>query len=131
MGKKRLFVISILAVILLAPYGFLSAETTTPNGESLPIIKLELPPSQVREAVLELLKPEQWFNTLQQYIKAPLPGTGVKDIEVDREKVSELNIQISKETGVDLLQFFQFVGKVLVVILEGAARLIRGFIPGG
>ena len=116
-------------VAIFLPHGFLYAQISTSTEP--PPIKSELPPSPVREAVLELLKPQQWFNTLQQYIKAPLPGTGVKDVEVDQEKVSELNIQISKETGVDLLQFFQFVGKVLVVILEGAARLIRGFIPGG
>lgn len=129
MGKSALFVFSILAAAVFLPYGFLYAQTTTSTEP--PPIKSELPPSPVREAVLELLKPEQWFNTLQQYIKAPLPGTGVKDVEVDKEKVSELNIQISKETGVDLLKFFQFVGKVFVVILEGVARLIRGFIPGG
>lgn len=128
MGKSALFVFSIVIVmaVIFLPHGFLYAETLMSTEP--PPIKSELPPSPVREAVLKLLKPDQWFNTLQQYIKAPLPGTGVKDVEVDREKVSELNIQISRETGVDLLKFFQFVGKVFVVILEGIARLIRGLL---
>lgn len=131
MGKSALFVFSIVIVtaVIFLPHGFLYAETST--SAEPPPIKSELPPSPVREAVLELLKPQQWLNILQQYIRAPLPGTGVKDVEVDKEKVSELNIEISKETGVDLLKFFQFVGKVLVVILEGIAKIIRGLVSGG
>ena len=108
------------------PSGFLHAEEQKLD-ELLPI-KFELPLSPVREEALKLLKPEQWFKTLEQYIKVPLPGTGVKDIEVNREKVSELNIEIGRETGVDLVKFFQFVGKILVIVFEGIARLIRGFI---
>lgn len=91
----------------------------------------EVLPSPVRSEVIRVLKPEEWLKTLQQYIKAPLPGTDVKDVEVDKEKISELNLQISSETGVDLLKFFQFVGKVLVILLESIARLIRGLLSGG
>lgn len=91
----------------------------------------ELPSSPIRNAVLELLRPGELFKKLQDYVRVPLPGTDVKDVEVDKEKVSELNLDISRETGVDLLKFFQFVGKVFVVVLEGTARMIRGFLPGG
>ncbi len=118
-----------LAAAVFMPYGFLNAQT--PTTTEPPPIKSELPPSPVREEILKLLNLGQWFKTFEQYIKVPLPGTGVKDIEINRENVSELNIEIGRETGVDLIKFFQFVGKVLVIILEGIARLIRGLIPGG
>lgn len=100
---------------------FAGAEQTETKTESTPPIS---------ETILKILKPEEAFKTLQNYIKLPLPGTGVKKVEVDKENVSKLNTQITKETGVDVLKFFQFIGKVLIIILEGATRLIRGLLQG-
>ena len=88
----------------------------------------ELPPSPVRGAILELLQPEELFRTLRTYIRVPLPGTGVNEVEVDKGKAAELNRQINQETGVNIVKFFQFTGKVMAVILESAARLIRGLL---
>ena len=103
-------------------------EANPPEGTNPPEIKSELPPSPVRDAFLKLLQPEELFRTLQTYIRVPLPGTGVKEIEVDKGKVGELNQQINQETGVNIVKFFQFVGKIMVIILESVARLIRGFL---
>ena len=129
MEKSAFFVVIMLASAILMPYGFLNAQT--PSSSEPPSIESILPSSPVREAILELLKPEQWLKTLEQYIRVPRPGSDAKDIEVNQERVSELNIEIGRETGVDIIKFFQFAGKVLVIILESVARLIRGFIPSG
>lgn len=93
-------------------------------------IKSELPPSPVRDAILKLLQPEELFKTLQNYIRVPLPGTGVKEVEVDKGKVNELNQQVNEQTGVDIIKFLQFIGKLMVIILESVARLIRGLLAG-
>lgn len=117
-----------LAVLPVAFFAY--AQDLQTLNEDSPAVRSELPPSPVREAVLELLRPEEWFRTLQQYIKVPLPGSNVKDIEVSQEKVSELNVQITAETGVDIIKFFKFIGKVLIIVLEGLARIIRGLLSG-
>lgn len=126
----------VLSFFILYPLGNAWAEespamtpsTGSPVSEA-PNIAPNVPP-KIREAILEVLKPNEWLQLFQQYIRLPLPGTDVKTIEVDRGKVSELNIEVGRETGVDLLRFFQFVGKVLVIILEGVSQIIRGFING-
>ncbi|MBI2639602.1 MAG: hypothetical protein HYW90_01775 [Candidatus Sungbacteria bacterium] len=125
--KNIFIVLSISAAVVAVPCGFLYAQ-----GQEL--IVLEAPSAgnkpTARDAILQILQPEKLFNTLQQYVKVPLPGTGVREVEVDPEKVSELNVQITKETGVDLLKFFQFIGKIFVIVLEGIARIIRQLIDG-
>ena len=133
MGKGMfLIAIVILGFGILASYVPVihaqGTEASPPEGTNPPEIKSELPPSPVRDAILRLLQPEEIFRTLETYIRVPLPGTGVKEVEVDKGKVTELNQQINQETGVNIIKFFQFVGKVMVIIFEGAARLIRGFL---
>lgn len=120
--KNVLIILSFSAVVAAVPCGFLYAQ-----GQELDALEVPLTGDKptVRDAILQIIQPEKLFNTFQQYIKVPLPGTGVKEVEVDPEKVSELNFQITKETGVDLLKFFQFIGKIFVIILEGTARIIR------
>ena len=116
-------------LVLYAPV--IHAQSTGINpveGINFPEIKSELPLSPVRDAILKLLQPEEIFRTLQTYIRVPLPGTSVKDIEVDKGKVTELNQQINQETGVNIIKFFQFIGKVMVIIFESAAGLISGFL---
>lgn len=124
--KSIILILSASVVLAAVPCGLLYAQGS-PQDLKLDFNVSELRPDQspVRKEILRLLQLESWFQTLQQYIKVPLPSTGVEEIEVDRGKVSELNFKIGKETGVDLLRFLQFVGKVLVILLEGVARVIR------
>lgn len=88
-------------------------------------------PAPIRAAVLQLINAEGLLKTIRQYVKIPFPGTGVKNVEVNTQNVSELNQQIQSETGVDLFKFARFIGRILVSALEGAARLIKSNLPGG
>lgn len=129
-----LFLISAIAVTFAVKtaYAEESSGIEVPAAPSMIEAPLLTPtPPKISEAILEVLKPEEWFRTFQQYIKVPFPGTEIKKVEVNQEKISELNFEIGKETGVDIMRFFQFIGKVLVIILEGVARIIRGLLSGG
>lgn len=129
-----LIVISILVFGILVSYASVihaqSTEANPSQGTNPSEIKSELPPSPVRDAIFKLLQPAELFKTLQNYIRVPLPGTGVKEVQVNKGKVNELNQQVNQQTGVDIFKFLQFVGKVMVIILESVARLIRGLIAG-
>jgi len=116
---KTVLIILSIAATTAVPCGLLYAQEQETDSK--------MPPS-LGEEILRTLQFEKVFKELQQYIRLPLPGTGREDFEVNREKVSELNIQIGKETGVDLITFFQFIGKILIIVLEGTARIIRGII---
>lgn len=129
---KLVIVVSMFgAMVLLLPNGFVLAQVEASYEEPPAVFTKEVPQSPVRDELIKLLRPEKWLESLQQYIKAPLPSTDIKSIDINEKKVSDLNTQISRETGVDILKFFQFVGKILVIFLEGAARLIRLVLPAG
>lgn len=134
--KKSPFFICILVVtfgVFLVHTPFAKAENpdaNAPQGAGPSAIKSELPPSPVRDAILKLLQPEELFKTLQKYISVPLPGTGVKEVQINKGDVTELNRQVNTETGVDIIKFLQFIGKLMVIILESIARLIRGLLAG-
>ncbi|MDO8560813.1 MAG: hypothetical protein Q7R91_01190 [bacterium] len=119
----------LFVVLVFGFFGMFMFGTPTTRAQNTELnYGSESSPPPAKDAILKLLKPDELFKTLQNYIKVPLPGTGVKEVEINKGKVSELNQQVNEHTGVDLIKFFKFTGKILVIILETAARLIRGLL---
>ena len=66
-------------------------------------------------------------QSIREWVRGWFDG-GTKNISVDQVEVSNLNDEITESTGVNLIQFFKFIGSILLQILSWISSVIQWFL---